>query len=195
MHRSHAFTVTPPLVHRLLPIEGRALATIVRVVVGVVFLALLAQVRFDIGPVPVTGQTLGVLLVAAAYGTTLGVATLGSYLAVGALGLGVFSGGAAGLSVLQGTTGGYLVGFVVAGAIVGALHDRGFGRSIWLTGASMVAGNLAIYACGVTWLSQFAPDLPTALAWGVWPFLVGDVLKIAVAAAALPLAWRFVGRR
>lgn len=194
MNRSHA-VVTAPLVHRLVPIESRLVATIVRVVVGVAFLALLAQVRVEIGPVPLTGQTLGVLLIAAAYGSTLGIATLAAYLGVGAAGIGVFSGGAAGLAVLQGATGGYLVGFVLAGAIVGAMHDRGVGRSVWWTTVSMVIGNLVIYACGVTWLSQFAPDLSTALAWGVWPFLVGDVLKIAVAAAVLPLAWRLVGRR
>jgi biotin transport system substrate-specific component len=160
------------------------------VTLGVAFLALLAQVRIEVGPVPITGQTLGVLLLGAAAGARLGVATTLAYLTVGAAGLPVFTGGGAGLATLTGTTAGYLVGFVVAAALVGALAERGWTASAPRAFATMLLGNAVIYAFGVAWLAQLAPDLATAIAWGVTPFLVGDALKVAVATALLPLATR-----
>ena len=180
----------PPLLHRLVPIQHRGLRTALQVTVGVAFLALLAQVRIEVGPVPITGQTLGVLLLGAAAGARLGVATTVAYLAVGAAGLPVFTGGGAGLATLTGTTAGYLVGFVVAAALVGALAERGWAATARRAFGSMVLGNLVIYACGVAWLSQLAPDLRTAIAWGVTPFLLGDALKVALATALLPIASR-----
>ncbi|MDF1522041.1 MAG: biotin transporter BioY [Trueperaceae bacterium] len=179
-----------PILHRLVPVPHRGLRTAVQVVLGVAFLALLAQVRIVVGPVPITGQTLGVLLLAAAAGGRLGAATTLAYLGVGAAGLPVFTGGGAGLSALTGATAGYLVGFVVAAAVVGALAERGGVAGPARAAATMVVGNVVIYAFGVTWLAQLAPDLRTAFAWGVAPFLVGDALKIAVATALLPLAAR-----
>ena len=164
----------PPLLHRLVPVPHRGLRTALQVALGVVFLALLAQVRFEVGPVPITGQTLGVLLLAAAAGARLGVATTVAYLGAGVAGLPVFTGGGAGLATLTGTTAGYLVGFVVAAALVGALAERG-----WTSSAPRAF-----------WLAQLAPDLSTAVAWGVTPFLVGDALKVALATALLPLATR-----
>ncbi len=180
----------PPLLHRLVPVPHRGLRTALQVALGVVFLALLAQVRVEVGPVPITGQTLGVLLLAAAAGARLGVATTFAYLGAGVAGLPVFTGGGAGLATLTGTTAGYLVGFVVAAALVGALAERGWTTSAPRAFATMLVGNLVIYACGVFWLAQLAPDLSTAIAWGVTPFLVGDALKVALATALLPLATR-----
>jgi biotin transport system substrate-specific component len=183
------------LVHALVPVQHRALRTVVQLVLGVAFLSLLAQVRIEIGPVPVTGQTLGVLLLAAAGGLRLGVAAVAAYLAVGLAGLPVFAGGAGGLGTLGGLTVGYLVGFLVAAALVGAWTERSGARDATTVAAIMLVGTVVIYVCGVAWLSRFAPDLPTALAWGVWPFVIGDLIKVAVAAALLPLASRWAGGR
>lgn len=180
----------PPLLHRLVPVPHRGLRTALQVTLGVAFLALLAQVRVEVGPVPITGQTLGVLLLGAAAGARLGVATTLAYLGVGAAGLPVFAGGGAGVATLTGTTAGYLVGFVVAAAVVGALAERGWAATAPRAFATMLLGNGVVYACGVAWLAQLAPDLATAFAWGVAPFLLGDALKVALATALLPLATR-----
>jgi biotin transport system substrate-specific component len=184
-----------PLVDHLVPIRRQALRTALQIVLGVVALALLAQVRVQIGPVPITGQTLGVLLIGGAYGATLGVATTLAYLLVGGLGLAVFSGGEAGWAVLAGPTAGYLLAFPFAAALVGAAADRGLTRGPLRTALVMIAGSASIYLVGLAWLDRFAPDLATTLAWGLWPFLAGDALKVALAAAALPGAWRWAGRR
>ena len=184
-----------PLIQRIVPVENDVLRTSLQIVLGIAFLALLAQVRVEIGPVPITGQTLGVLLLGAAYGAGLGAATMVGYLLVGGMGLGVFAGGGAGWSTFTGTTGGYLVGFLAAAILVGYLASRGWDRTHLGTAAAMLIGNIVIYAFGVGWLVQFAPDLTTALAWGVTPFLVGDAIKIAIAVALLPWAWRLIGRR
>ena len=176
------------LVNALVPLPHPVLRTLAQVALGVAFLAVLAQVRFAVGPVPITGQTLGVLLLAAAGGRRLGVATVVAYLGLGLAGLPLFAGGGAGLATLGGTTAGYLVGFVVAAALVGALAERfGTARTLPVAGA-MLLGTLVIYLFGVAWLSRFAPDLGTAVAWGVAPFVVGDLLKIALATALLPVA-------
>lgn len=183
------------LADRLVPLRSPVLRTAVQVVLGVAFLAALAQVRVQVGPVPITGQTLGVLLLGAAYGATLGLGTTLAYLVAGAAGFAVFSGGEAGLATLLGPTGGYLLGFPLAALLVGGLAVRGWDRRFASSAAAMVLGNVVIYACGLTWLSRFAPDLSTTLAWGLWPFLAGDALKIALAAGLLPVAWRMLGRR
>jgi len=190
-------TLAYPLIHYLLPLPKHWQAQwrqLIHVAVGVAFLALLAHVRVDIGMVPITGQTLGVLLLAAAYGWRLGTLTTGMYLLVGASGVPVFA-GSAGLAVLRGTTAGYLFGFVLAALLVGYLAQRGWDKTPRHTLAVMVLGNLVIYSCGLLWLRQFAPDWATTLQWGMTPFLIGDAIKIAVATLLLPTAWRVLGRR
>jgi len=184
-----------PLARHLVPLRSDLLRSAVQLVLGVAFLALLAQVRLQVGPVPITGQTLGVLLIGASYGATLGLATVAAYLLAGGLGLALFAGGTGGWAVLAGPTAGYLLAFPFAAALVGVLAGRGWDRRPLSTAAAMVLGNLLIYALGLTWLARFAPDLPTTLAWGLWPFLLGDLLKVALAAGLLPLAWRWLGRR
>jgi biotin transport system substrate-specific component len=184
-----------PLIQRVIRIENDLLRTALQISLGIVFLALLAQVRVEIGAVPITGQTLGVLLLGAAYGVGLGAATMVGYFLVGGLGLGVFAGGGAGFSTFAGTTGGYLFGFLAAAVLVGYLASRGWDRTHVGVAAAMVLGNLVIYAFGLAWLAQFAPDFQTALAWGLLPFLAGDAVKIAIAVALLPLAWRLLGKR
>ena len=186
--------LSTPLIQRLLPVRNDALRTLLQIGVGVAFLALVAQVRFEIGPVPITGQTLGVLLIGAAYGAGLGSLTLASYLLVGGFGLGVFSGWASGWAVLSGITGGYLVGFLLAAAVVGYLAQRGWDRSFALIALAMLIGNVLIYIPGLLWMTRFAPDWPTALQWGLIPFIPGDLLKLVIAAGLLPTAWRLLGR-
>lgn len=183
-------TLDAPLIDRLLPVPNAALRTLVQVTLGVALLAVLAQVRIVVGPVPITGQTFGVLLLAAVYGRSLGAITVVAYLAAGLAGLGLFTGGVGGLAVLSGTTVGYLAGFVPAALLVGFLAQRGWDRSFLGMAAAMAIGNAVIYVGGVAWLLRIAPDLATALAWGVWPFLAGDLIKLTLAAALVPAAWR-----
>ncbi|CAN5905490.1 biotin transporter BioY [soil metagenome] len=188
-------TLHQPLIHRLVPGTHKSLRTFLQILVGVAFVALLAQVRVQVGPVPLTGQTLGVLLLGAAYGTRLGAATLATYLLVGALGLPIFQGAASGWAYLMGSTGGYLVGFVLAAALVGALAERGWDKHVASAALAMLLGNLVIYAPGLLWLHRISPDWATTLQWGLTPFVLGDLLKLALAAGLLPTAWRLVGKK
>jgi biotin transport system substrate-specific component len=162
---------------------------------GSLLIALAAQLQIllPFSPVPVTGQTFAVLLLGALYGSRRGPATVVTYLTLGAIGLPVFAGGAAGLARLVGPTAGYLVGFVAAAFAVGSLSERGWDRRPWTTSASMVVGNLIIYATGIFWLSRFV-GWEAVLNTGLLPFLPGDALKIALATILLPSGWRIVGR-
>ena len=153
--------------------------------------AVSAQFKIPLYPVPVTGQTLVVLLIGMTYGPRLGGITMAAYLFEGALGLPVFAGGAAGVAVLMGPTGGYLFGFLLASAAMGYLAERGIGRTAASTITAMVIGNCVIYLCGVFWLANFI-GFDKAVAAGVLPFLYGDALKLFVAAGLMPLAWRAV---
>ncbi len=183
-----------------LPARGRAgvAARAAAVVGGSLLVALLAQLRVPLPftPVPITGQTLGVLLVGAALGPGLGAAAMGLYLLEGALGLPVFAGGAGGWSVLQlaSATGGYLWGFVAAAAVVGALARRGWDRSLRGAIAAMFVGEVVLYAVALPWLmAALGISLGRALALGLAPFVPGDVAKLLLAAGLLPAAWRLVG--
>jgi biotin transport system substrate-specific component len=167
----------------------------VLIVGGSLLVAGLAQLSIPLQPVPVTGQTLGVLLVGAALGWRRGGLALLAYLAEGLVGLPVFAEGRAGLPVLLGPTGGYLVGFILAAALVGFLAERAWDRTPWLMALALVLGNLVIYAVGVPWLAVVLrlPPQP-AYQFGMGPFLIGDALKLAVAMVLLPGAW-FIARR
>ncbi len=163
---------------------------------GSLVIALCAQIAIGY-PVPITGQTFAVLMVAALLGSRRGVLCILAYLAEGLLGLPVFAQGKAGVAAFLGPTGGYLVGFVLAAWIVGALSERTWDRRVLGTVAAMVLGNLAIYACGLAWLlclaHVFAKPLGGGLlAVGLYPFLAGDVLKIALAAILLPSGWKII---
>lgn len=147
------------------------------------------ELRLPFSIVPVTGQTFGVLLVAALLGSRLGTATVLAYLAQGIAGLPVFAGGAAGLPWLLGPTGGYLIGFLPAAFIVGLLAERGWDRRPLTTAIAMALGNGAIYAVGLPWLALFVGP-GQAVPQGLLPFLPGAVMKIALATALLPLGWR-----
>ena len=185
--------LVPTLLERHLPrLDGR-LRDLLLVFGGSLFVAGMAQVRIPLPftPVPLTGQTFAVLLVGAALGARRGAASLLLYLLQGLLGLPVFSGGTAGLAVLLGPTGGYLVGFVAAAWLVGMLARRGMDRRIPTALLAFLAGELVIYLFGVCWLSAFL-GFPRAIAAGLLPFLVGDALKLIAAALALPAAWKLV---
>lgn len=161
---------------------------------GSLLLAAFAQIRIPLAfsPVPITGQTFAVLLLAAALGSRRGVSSVALYLAQGALGLPFFAGGAAGLSHLAGPTGGYLVGFLPAAYVIGALSQRGMDRR-WISALPLFAlGHTLIYILGVAWLSGFV-GLEQALTAGFWPFLPLDGLKVVMAALATPSAWRLLG--
>jgi len=164
------------------------------VVGGALITALCSQIEIPLQPVPITGQTFAVLIVGALLGSRRGVASMLTYVLMGAVGLPVFAGGAAGLSRLAGPTGGYLAGFVVAAAVVGFLSRRGWDRRLGTTALAMALGTLVIYIFGTAWLSRFV-GWGQVLVTGVIPFLVGDALKLALAALSLPWAWRLVGDR
>lgn len=152
------------------------------VLLGSAALALLSQVKVPMLPVPMTLQTLGVLLIGFLYGSRLGAATLIAYLAEGAAGLPVFAGGAGGLQHLAGPTGGYLVGFVASAWLVGFLSERMQGPRWFAAGVASVAGGIVLYAPGLLWLHQFVGDWQVTLVAGMVPFLVGDALKVVLAA-------------
>ena len=161
------------------------------VVFGSLLLAVSAQFKIPLYPVPVTGQTLVVLLIGMTYGPRLGGITIAAYLFEGAIGLPVFAGGAAGVAVLMGPTAGYLFGFLLAATAMGYLAERGTGRTVVSTIAAMVIGNCVIYLCGALWLANFI-GFGQAIAAGVLPFLYGDALKLVVAAGLMPWAWHAV---
>jgi len=163
--------------------------------VGSALIALSAQVAIPLpfSPVPVTGQTFAVLLVGAALGRWRGAAAVITYLAEGAAGLPVFAGGSAGPSVLLGPTAGYLLGFVPGAWLCGFLAEHGWDRRVGSTILSMILGNVVIFAVGLPWLARFVGG-SNVWAVGFWPFIPGDVVKIGLAAAALPLAWKSLGR-
>ena len=165
-------------------------------ITGAVFVAACAQVVIPTLPVPFTGQTFGVLLVGGALGFRRGAISLLLYLLIGAIGLPIFASGKSGVDIVLGATGGYLVGFVVAGAIVGRLAELGWDRRIGGSLAAMAIGTAVIYAIGVPWL-KVATGLPwaDALSAGMTKFLIWDAAKLAVAAGIFPLAWWIIGRR
>lgn len=166
-------------------------------VAGTALLTIAAKIQVPFYPVPMTLQTFVVLALGMAYGWRLGAATLLLYLAEGALGLPVFAGTpekGIGLAYMLGGTGGYLIGFVLAAAACGWLAERGWDRGVVRTAAAMLIGNAIIYVPGLLWLGGlFGWDKPI-LEWGLTPFLLGDLTKLALAAAVLPLAWRWLGR-
>jgi biotin transport system substrate-specific component len=150
-------------------------------------LAAQVVIPLPVTPVPISLQTFTVLLSGAALGPTRGGLAMGLYLAAGAVGVPWFAEQNSGVGF---PSFGYIVGFVVAAIVVGWLARRGLDRTVPTTLAVMVLGNLVIYALGVPWLAvSLGVDLPTALEFGAWPFLIGDALKIALAAGLLPAAW------
>ena len=164
---------------------------------GALFLGLLAQVVIPVpgSPVPVTGQTLGVLLLATAYGANLGAATFALYLLIGFAGAPVFAQSGHGLERIIGPTGGYLVGMLLASWVLGLLAGRKWDQKLFSALSTMFIGNFIIFAFGLIWLQQYTgKDWSWTFSAGLTPFIFGELLKIAIAGALLPTVWKVVGR-
>lgn len=168
----------------------------VLVVLGIAALAIAAKIKVPMWPVPITMGTFAVLTLGTAYGARLGLVTMMGYLLVGALGFDVFATSSAekfGLTYMMGGTGGYLVGYLMATVLLGALAARGWDRSFGKMALALVLANVLIYVPGLLWLGQlYGWDKPI-LQWGLTPFLVGDALKLVLAAVLIPGLWKLVG--
>jgi biotin transport system substrate-specific component len=181
----------PTLIGTLWPAKTNvAMRWIALMVLGTAFIAICAHFAVPLypNPVPITMQTFAVLLIGMAYGARLGAATLALYFVEGLSGLPVFASAGA-----LGPTLGYLIGFIVAAGVVGFLAERGWDRNVATTAAAMLIGNLAIYIPGLLVLAGFI-GTGKVLEYGLFPFLLGDGLKLVLAAILLPVAWRFAGR-
>ncbi|HJR81874.1 MAG TPA: biotin transporter BioY [Anaerolineales bacterium] len=187
-------TLAPTIYTRTFPCASVWLRDIPLVILGALFVAAFAQLRIPLPftPVPLTGQTFAVLLVGAALGSVRGVASMAFYIALGALGLPVFAGGASGLTYLSGPTLGYLIGFVIAAYVIGLLAERGLERSVRTSLIPFLVGTIIIYLCGVAWLAFLLGSLGEAISAGLLPFLIGDAIKLIAASIALPAAWKLV---
>jgi biotin transport system substrate-specific component len=191
-----SFAIRRPVLADRLP---RSLARDLVLVVGVAaFMSLLAQVSFKLpnNPVPITGQTFGVLLSAAAVGPLRGLAGQLLYVAIGWAGLPVFAGGAHGWAQIHGGTGGYFVGFLLATLLVGWQARHGLDRRVDTLAGSFLLATALIYVPGVWWLAHlYHWSYTVAIAKGAAPFILGDLLKALAAGALLPAAWKLVGDR
>jgi biotin transport system substrate-specific component len=194
-----AATAYPTLINQLWPDRGAALTrTVLLAVFGSLLLWASAKVQVPMWPVPMTMQSFIVLVIGMAYGARLATATVGLYLLQGALGLPVFAGTpekGIGLLYMMGPTGGFLVGFLIAAAAMGWLAERGWDRTLPKAVAAMALGTILLFMPGVVWLAVLFGGTK-AIAAGLMPFILGSVLKLALAAALMPLAWKAVdGRR
>lgn len=159
---------------------------------GSALLAVSSKFKVDVGPVPVTMQTFVLLSLAMLYGARLAGATVLAYLAEGAAGLPVFTGTpekGLGFAYMMGPTGGYLVGFFLAAVVVGMLAERGWDRNMFTTGAAMLIGNALIYGFGLLWLGTLIGWDKPVFELGLYPFLAGGAIKIALAVALFPTLW------
>ncbi len=167
-------------------------------VLGTILLTISAKIQIPFYPVPMTMQTLVVLAIGMAFGWRLGGVTLLLYMAEGAAGLPVFAGTpekGIGWAYMAGPTGGYLLGFVLAAMVCGWLAERGWDRHVVWTALAMLIGNTLIYVPGLLWLGTLLGWDKPILEWGLTPFILGDLTKLALAAAVVPLVWKAVKRR
>jgi len=194
-------TVTPPLTlaDTLPAVRWRDAALVTG---GIMLTAAAAQVSIPLGftPVPVTGQTLAVLLIGATLGAKRAVLSQALYWMLGAAGLPFFASGDGGWTAATGSTFGYFVGFVLAAALVGRLAERGQDRSLLTSFTAMLAGTAIIYVTGVSWLAWtlgvpfYSGDGSDAFTYGLAPFIVGDMVKLVIAAALTPAVWALLRR-
>lgn len=188
----------PTLADRLF---SRRLATdLVLISGGALLTALAAQVSVPLWPVPVTGQTLAVLLVGMTLGAVRGGLSMVLYVALGIVGLPVFSDASSGWGVLAGPTGGYLIGFIASAVLTGWLAQRQWDRKIVRSFLAFLAGSVVTFAFGLPWLAVwlgvngYPNDLNSVLASGLYPFIIGGVIKAAIGAGIIALAWFGVRR-
>lgn len=187
-------TLAPTLYTRALPRTSNWIRDLSLILLGSLFVALFARIEIPMYPVPITGQTFAVLLVGALLGSKRGAAAMIAYVVEGAAGLPFFAGGASGMAVLTGATAGYLIGFIVAAYVIGLLAERGLERSVRTSIIPFLIGTLIIYLFGVTWLSIVLGSLSQGIEFGLLPFLIGDVIKLAAAALLLPGAWQLYNK-
>jgi biotin transport system substrate-specific component len=173
-----------------------AVRGVILVALGTALLTMSAKINLPLPYVPMTLQTLVVLMIGAAYGWRLGTTTVLAYLAEGAIGFPVFAGPAGGLAPLFGPTAGYLAGFVIAAFTTGWLSERGWDRSVPLLFVAMAAGHIVILGCGFAWLA-FGMKLGVEKAWlvGIAPFIAASLIKNALGAALVPAVRRGIDRR
>ena len=181
--------------------RSSALTQSLFVVGGIGFIALLAQISIPVpgSPVPVTGQTLAVLLIGTTYGARLGFLTFASYLLAGIAGAPIFAHSATsanhGIARLTGATGGYLVGMLVASLLLGYLADRKADQKFRTSFPALLLGDVVIFAFGLTWLhASLDMTWAATIKAGFTPFIIGEALKIAITATSLPLVWRRISR-
>lgn len=201
-----------PVLADLFATDGAALwaKRVLLVALGVAALTLAAKIKVPMwpSPVPITMQTFAVLAIGAAYGARLGFVTIVAYLAIGAAGYNVFTSSSSeynGVAYMLGGTGGYLAGYALAALILGWAARRGWDRGVGGMAIAMLGGNAVIYALGVPWLyyvivsgdlynaEQFSSVWAQTLQWGLTPYLIGDAMKLALAALVFPLIWKAVG--
>lgn len=180
------------------PVAGRnaLLRNAAVAILGSLLLIASAKVEVPFWPVPMSMQTFAVFLIGLTLGWRLAAATVLVYLGQGLAGLPVFAYPGAGPAYLAGPTGGYLVGFALAAAVIGWLAERGWDRAVITSFAAVLIGNAMIYVPGLIWLRTggFAPTWEAAFAGGLTPFLAGDVMKMVLAAMLVVAGWRWVGR-
>lgn len=187
------------LAEQFYPATGTALRVkqAVLVVLGIAALAVAAQIKVPMWPVSINMGTFAVLTIGAAYGPRLGLATILGYMGIGALGFDVFQSSTAelnGVDYMMGSTGGYLLGYVLATVLLGYAARAGWDRSHGKMALAMLAGNVLLYIPGLLWLGQlYGWDKPI-LQWGLTPFVIGDALKLVLAAMIVPGVWKLVGR-
>ena len=166
---------------------------------GVILMTLASQISIPWHPVPLTGGTFGVLLIGGLYGLRRAFLTLATFIGLGALGLGVFADWSGGWDTITGSTGGYIVGYLVAACIVGWFADHGASQDVMKMVGVMLIANATIYVFGVTWLANWTPPGATeAFGWdaayefGIQPFVPGDIVKLFFAACLLPGGWKLM---
>lgn len=201
---AQSLTSPNPLAIALWPTQSEsstqaALRFIALAIIGAALLAISAKIRVPLPftPVPMTLQTIAIMGLGAAYGMRLGLATVLLYLAIGALGMDVFTSSTAdknGLAYMMGGTGGYLVGFIIAMGVIGYFAERGWDRSIVKLFGLMLFADAIIFGLGLLWLGNLVGWDKPVLEWGLYPFIVGDLIKIALASALIPAIWTWLKR-
>jgi biotin transport system substrate-specific component len=194
-----SFTLAPArpvLIDRL--VTRRLLLDIVFIVSGAILTGLLAQVAIPIWPVPVTGQTLAVLLVGSALGATRGALSMLVYAVLGIVGVPVFSDWSHGIGVIGGFTGGYIIGFIASAALIGWIAQRQWDHRIWRALISAAAGTIVTFVIGLVWLwvalgkAGYPNDPTTVLVGGLYPFILGGIVKAVIAALVIGGSWRII---
>ena len=172
-------------------VPSNALTNAALVMGGAALTGLFAQLSVPLWPVPITGQTLAVLLVGTALGPLRGALAMSVYWVAGVVGVPVFSEASSGLATALGPSGGYIIGFIASAYLVGRLAERNWDRKVIGAALSFFAGTVTTFVFGMVWLAiSLGANLQQTLEWGLYPFLIGGAVKAAVAAAVIPAIWK-----